>query len=111
MGLINLIDGVKPDSAAGGDGDGDGDGLQMPEEMPRTFCRQAVFLSCLWTIWLAFIVSTMGQAPKKVLVPGRRASTLPMRRLAPTFILSAYGVLFIVTRQVEGFCHRRYRNN
>lgn len=69
MGLINLIDGVKPDSADGGDR------LQMPEEMPGTFRRQAIFLSCLWAVWLSFIVSTMGQAPKKV----RRASTCPGR--------------------------------
>ncbi|CAM9457889.1 unnamed protein product [Pylaiella littoralis] len=60
MGLINLIDGVKPDSADGGDR------LQMPEEMPGTFRRQAIFLSCLWAVWLSFIVSTMGQAPKKI---------------------------------------------
>ncbi len=30
------------------------------------FARQAVFASCVWLFWLAFISSTLGHAPKKV---------------------------------------------
>lgn len=67
MGLINLIDGTKSDAV-----EDDGGRLQMPEEMPGTFRRQSIFLACLWAIWLSFIVSTMGQPPKKVCMHGRR---------------------------------------
>lgn len=40
--------------------------LVLGDEPAGIFLRQAVFASYIWAFWLAFIVSTLGHAPKKV---------------------------------------------
>ncbi len=45
-----------------------GDSGALETELAGGFARQAVFASCVWLFWLAFIASTLGHAPKKVRV-------------------------------------------
>lgn len=46
--------------------------LVLDGEPARGFPIQAVFASCIWAFWLAFIASTLGHAPKKVWAHGCR---------------------------------------
>lgn len=44
--------------------------LVLEDEPAGSYLRQAVFASCIWAFWLAFIASTLGHAPKKVWTHG-----------------------------------------